>query len=107
VLVPCPGCRKRNRIRLLAAGQPTCGHCRRLLPLPVGVQLASLTFRLLTLRAASYVVVLAVCVLFATLVWPTRWEKGDWRGFPTRTDRLSGKVEVLGPRGWQTLARAQ
>jgi hypothetical protein len=47
------------------------------------------------------------CLLFAGLVWPTKWDRfnGNIGGTPVslRADRFTGQVEVLGREGWRPL----
>lgn len=53
------------------------------------------------------IVLLLAAIIFAVFVWPTRYrydhlKMGD-SNYPVRTDRLTGKTEVLAQNGWQEL----
>lgn len=56
----------------------------------------------------SITAAIPVLVMFCVFVWPTRFRYGHMKlgdsVLPVRTDRLSGKTEVLFPDGWRDLS---
>lgn len=103
MIVPCPACQKKNRIRIFASGEPVCGGCKRTLPRPATVVLirrmaAARPPRPRTLAVAAGV---SVLLLLSAFVWPTRWRYEDYHGIPTRTNRFTSEVQVLNLQyGW-------
>lgn len=49
--------------------------------------------------------VIAVLLTLAWTVWPTPYAYSTWKNEQVRTNRFTGRAELLGPWGWEPMTK--